>query len=45
MLELSLREALAHKDNRIGAEHILLGILRVADGPTVRPSKRRSRCR
>ncbi|MCZ4615875.1 Clp protease N-terminal domain-containing protein [Rhodococcus qingshengii] len=34
MLELSLREALAHKDNRIGAEHILLGILRVADGPT-----------
>jgi len=34
VLELSLREALAHKDNRIGAEHILLGILRVADGPT-----------
>ncbi|RQO46405.1 Clp protease [Rhodococcus sp. KBW08] len=34
VLEISLREALAHKDNRIGAEHILLGILRVADGPT-----------
>jgi len=34
VLELSLREALAYKDNRIGAEHILLGILRVADGPT-----------
>ncbi|MCD2157527.1 ATP-dependent Clp protease ATP-binding subunit [Rhodococcus cerastii] len=34
VLELSLREALAHKDNRIGAEHILLGILRVADGAT-----------
>lgn len=34
VLELSLREALAHKDNRIGAEHILLGILRVADGTT-----------
>ncbi|WP_336882218.1 Clp protease N-terminal domain-containing protein [Rhodococcus globerulus] len=34
VLELSLREAVAHKSNHIGAEHILLGILRVADGPT-----------
>lgn len=34
VLELSLREAMAHKSNHIGAEHILLGILRVADGPT-----------
>ncbi|MFC7449243.1 Clp protease N-terminal domain-containing protein [Rhodococcus daqingensis] len=30
-LELSLREALARKDDRIGAEHILLGILRGDD--------------
>lgn len=34
VLELSLREAVAHKSGHIGAEHILLGILRVADGPT-----------
>lgn len=34
VLELSLREAVVHKSNHIGAEHILLGILRVADGPT-----------
>jgi ATP-dependent Clp protease ATP-binding subunit ClpA len=31
VLELSLREALAHKDNYIGCEHILLGILRGGD--------------
>ncbi|WP_027500705.1 Clp protease N-terminal domain-containing protein [Rhodococcus sp. UNC363MFTsu5.1] len=30
-LELSLREALARKDDHIGAEHILLGILRGDD--------------
>jgi ATP-dependent Clp protease ATP-binding subunit ClpA len=30
-LELSLREALAHKDNWIGCEHIVLGILRGGD--------------
>lgn len=30
-LELSLREALAHKDNAIGCEHIVLGILRGGD--------------
>ncbi|TSD47534.1 ATP-dependent Clp protease ATP-binding subunit [Rhodococcus sp. KBS0724] len=34
VLELSLREAIAHESREIGAEHILLGILRVADGPT-----------
>ncbi len=28
VLELSLREALAHKDDSIGAEHILLGVVR-----------------
>ena len=31
VLELSLREALAHKDNWIGCEHIVLGILRAGD--------------
>ncbi|HET6735393.1 Clp protease N-terminal domain-containing protein [Mycobacterium sp.] len=31
VLELSLREALAHKDNWIGCEHIMLGILRSDD--------------
>ncbi|MGH3675365.1 MAG: Clp protease N-terminal domain-containing protein [Mycobacterium sp.] len=30
-LELSLREALAHKDNTIGCEHLLLAILRSGD--------------
>jgi ATP-dependent Clp protease ATP-binding subunit ClpA len=30
-LELALREALAHKDNEIGCEHLLLGILRSGD--------------
>jgi ATP-dependent Clp protease ATP-binding subunit ClpA len=30
-LELSLREALAHKDTMIGCEHMLLGILRGGD--------------
>ena len=30
-LELSLREALAHKDNIIGCEHHLLGIIRSGD--------------
>ena len=31
VLELSLREALAHKDNTIGCEHLMLGILRGGD--------------
>jgi ATP-dependent Clp protease ATP-binding subunit ClpA len=31
VLELSLREALAHKDNWIGCEHIVLGVLRGGD--------------
>ncbi len=31
MLELALREALAHKDNTIGCEHLMLGILRGGD--------------
>jgi ATP-dependent Clp protease ATP-binding subunit ClpA len=31
VLELALREALAHKDNWIGCEHITLGILRGGD--------------
>jgi ATP-dependent Clp protease ATP-binding subunit ClpA len=35
VLELSLREALAHKDNMIGCEHIMLGILRGGDKFTV----------
>jgi ATP-dependent Clp protease ATP-binding subunit ClpA len=35
VLELALREALAHKDNLIGCEHILLGILRGGDKFTV----------
>jgi ATP-dependent Clp protease ATP-binding subunit ClpA len=30
-LELALQEALAHKDNEIGCEHLLLGILRIGD--------------
>jgi ATP-dependent Clp protease ATP-binding subunit ClpA len=30
-LELSLREALAHKDKEISAEHLVLGILRLGD--------------
>lgn len=30
-LELSLREAVAHKDNVIGCEHLLLGIIRGGD--------------
>ncbi|EKF25122.1 clp amino terminal domain protein [Mycolicibacterium hassiacum DSM 44199] len=34
-LELALREALAHKDKNIGCEHVLLGILRGADEPTL----------
>lgn len=33
-LELSLREALARKDDTIGTEHILLGVLRAANGVT-----------
>ena len=31
VLELALREALAHKDNTIGCEHLMLGILRGSD--------------
>ena len=30
-LELAVREALAHKDNEIGCEHVLLGIMRSGD--------------
>ena len=30
-LELALREAIAHRDNWIGCEHIVLGILRGGD--------------
>jgi ATP-dependent Clp protease ATP-binding subunit ClpA len=30
-LELALREALAHKDNEIGCEHLMLGIIRSGD--------------
>jgi ATP-dependent Clp protease ATP-binding subunit ClpA len=30
-LEVALREALAHRDNEIGCEHLLLGILRSGD--------------
>lgn len=48
-LELSLREALAHKDNIIGCEHLLLGILRGGDpraagllGEHVRPEALRA---
>jgi ATP-dependent Clp protease ATP-binding subunit ClpC len=32
VLELSLREALRRGDNHIGAEHILLGLIRDGDG-------------
>ncbi len=35
VLELALRESLAHKDGYIGCEHILLGILRGGDGRAV----------
>jgi ATP-dependent Clp protease ATP-binding subunit ClpA len=35
VLELSLREALAHKDSSIGCEHVMLGILRGGDRFTV----------
>jgi Clp amino terminal domain, pathogenicity island component len=35
VLELSLREALTHKDKTIFGEHILLGILRGGDSFTV----------
>lgn len=35
VLELALREALAHKDNGISCEHILLGILRGGDKLTL----------
>src|ERR1700759_4940248 len=35
VLELALREALAHKDNEIRCEHLLLGILRGADNAAV----------
>ncbi len=30
-LELAVREALAHQDNQIGCEHLLLGIMRSGD--------------
>ena len=36
VLELSLREALAHKDNWIGCEHMVLGIVRGGDKFTLR---------
>lgn len=32
-LELSLREAVAHKDSEIGVEHLLKGLIRGADAP------------
>lgn len=35
VLELALRESLAHKDGYIGCEHILLGILRGGDARAV----------
>jgi ATP-dependent Clp protease ATP-binding subunit ClpA len=35
VLELALREALAHKDKEISAEHVLLGILRGRDRRTI----------
>jgi ATP-dependent Clp protease ATP-binding subunit ClpA len=35
VLELALREALAHKDNEIRCEHLLLGILRGGDEAAV----------
>ncbi|OLP01382.1 Clp protease [Mycolicibacterium porcinum] len=35
VLELALRESLAHKDGYIGSEHILLGILRGGDARAV----------
>jgi ATP-dependent Clp protease ATP-binding subunit ClpA len=35
VLELSLREALAHKDNEIRCEHLLLGILRSGDNAAI----------
>src|ERR1700744_4072098 len=35
VLELALREALAHKDNEIRSEHLLLGILRGGDNAAV----------
>jgi ATP-dependent Clp protease ATP-binding subunit ClpA len=35
VLELALREALAHKDNWIGCEHIVLGVLRGGDKFTI----------
>jgi ATP-dependent Clp protease ATP-binding subunit ClpC len=35
-LEQTLREAMRLRDNRLGAEHILLGILRNRDGTAVR---------
>jgi ATP-dependent Clp protease ATP-binding subunit ClpA len=35
VLELALREALAHKDREIGCEHIVLGILRGGDKLTL----------
>jgi len=35
VLELALREALAHKDNEIRCEHLLLGILRSGDKAAV----------
>nr|WP_308294048.1 Clp protease N-terminal domain-containing protein [Streptomyces sp. UNOC14_S4] len=34
MLKRSLREALARKDNVIGTQHVLLGILDPGDEPT-----------
>jgi ATP-dependent Clp protease ATP-binding subunit ClpA len=35
VLELALREALAHKDNEIRCEHVILGILRSGDKPAI----------
>ncbi len=34
ILELSLREAIAHRDRSIGSEHIMLGVIRSDDAET-----------
>jgi ATP-dependent Clp protease ATP-binding subunit ClpA len=51
VLQLSLREAIRRKSNRIGAEHLLLGLLRkrvgiageILDEATIRPAELRVR--
>jgi ATP-dependent Clp protease ATP-binding subunit ClpA len=36
VLERALREAVRLRDNRLGTEHVLLGILRIEDGTALR---------